>query len=723
MEGKRFKCEGCGKILARTSYYFHKKKHQLENSGDPKIKPTIMFACNVCSLLFDGKNSLEAHSLSHEKNGDEKAHICETCHKGFATSSQLSKHRRCHTGNRRFVCIVCSLGFTRKHNLSRHLLTHGSQKYKCLVCNVGYANEINLKHHQRKHEDVFHSQNLKAKVWKSKLKNSVTSKEPIKNAATMKQNAKISNVKSPNGGSQIMCSNAITKRVYKGLLDLQMSLKHLKLGVTSAEGDVSDAPSSQTSSDAITVVNETDITSFPVPPIIENRSVTVIVTQEKIIINLNISENSDKPVSEKPESIDSENCEESHSENEESIQASTMPNNQSGEDEGNFVEESTEDATTAMSNSQNHMVDHESYVDNTKTTQIEKVMKSLNYQKIIRRDVVKHVKDGKVSFTCNRCDFNCSDLLSMKMHVKSQAHKTFTCRLCGKLYHNQTLLKRHLRIHSGEKPYQCEICDKRFVCVNGLQVHRMSHSSERPHHCSICGKGFSNTGARNEHERIHTGEKRHQCETCGKNFTHRATLKRHIVTHSDERPFKCEECPKAFALYFLLKQHSTIHTGEKRFKCIKCGKAFRSSSHLSRHKRGRCRSMYFSLHNVNVVDKEEPDDNVYKSYNDNEGNEVANIELDVESADSNMASETTFENQTTESLGQENNVSGKDDDGIAIPMQEVVVSGRNVTVESSDLSDSLYQCTGCLSTFTELETAANHECFNSDIGNEAQTAS
>lgn len=210
-------------------------------------------------------------------------------------------------------------------------------------------------------------------------------------------------------------------------------------------------------------------------------------------------------------------------------------------------------------------------------------------------------------------------------------HQCFDCK---KFFSRSCHLKRHMFLHSQERPYSCDLCDKSFNRVDRLNSHRLQHSGERPFSCEHCGKSF----ARSENLRVHipsclakkskiVGEriermfkcdicsksfqsakylKKHsllherksfQCKTCSSNFATNKELCEHTKSHATERPYLCSECGLRFVRHDYLVVHMRRHKGEKPYKCRFCEKGFPRATDLTVHERYHTGELEFgSMH-------------------------------------------------------------------------------------------------------------------------------
>ncbi|XP_052000329.1 zinc finger protein 865-like [Xyrauchen texanus] len=194
---------------------------------------------------------------------------------------------------------------------------------------------------------------------------------------------------------------------------------------------------------------------------------------------------------------------------------------------------------------------------------------------------------------------------------------------------------------SGDvRPYLCSVCGRGFARRETLRRHDRIHTGEKSHHCSVCGKYFREAFHLSKHHTVHSGEKNFKCILCGKDFGYAQSLKRHGKLHqkgeleevpttpsggnlncypssggsliqggqgsstsfysytqdikpqtSNPQPpprlYTCAICWKSFRHHFhLTAHHQTVHEGggEKLFSCEVCGKAFAYSNSLTRHR-------------------------------------------------------------------------------------------------------------------------------------------
>lgn len=83
--------------------------------------------------------------------------------------------------------------------------------------------------------------------------------------------------------------------------------------------------------------------------------------------------------------------------------------------------------------------------------------------------------------------------------------KNFICELCYGAFRSSYHLKRHILIHTGEKPFECDVCDMRFIQKYHLERHKRVHSGEKPYQCERCMQSFSRTDRLLRHKRMCQG--------------------------------------------------------------------------------------------------------------------------------------------------------------------------------------------------------------------------
>ncbi|XP_072270984.1 transcription factor Sp2 isoform X2 [Pyxicephalus adspersus] len=124
----------------------------------------------------------------------------------------------------------------------------------------------------------------------------------------------------------------------------------------------------------------------------------------------------------------------------------------------------------------------------------------LQMEQALSGEIQPGVKRRRVACTCP----NCKD---GEKGWGPPGRKRHVCHIpeCGRTFRKTSLLRAHVRLHTGERPFVCNwgFCTKRFTRSDELQ----------------------------RHARTHTGDKRFECPHCQKRFTRSDHVSKHFKTH------------------------------------------------------------------------------------------------------------------------------------------------------------------------------------------------
>ncbi|BFZ06977.1 hypothetical protein BsWGS_10016 [Bradybaena similaris] len=102
------------------------------------------------SLLMPNSNS---GGITPPRKESRRNDTCEFCGKVFKNCSNLTVHRRSHTGEKPYKCNLCSYACAQSSKLTRHMKTHGrlgKDVYTCKFCNMPFSVPSTLEKHMRK---------------------------------------------------------------------------------------------------------------------------------------------------------------------------------------------------------------------------------------------------------------------------------------------------------------------------------------------------------------------------------------------------------------------------------------------------------------------------------------------------------------------------------------------------------------------------------------------
>jgi len=139
----------------------------------------------------------------------------------------------------------------------------------------------------------------------------------------------------------------------------------------------------------------------------------------------------------------------------------------------------------------------------------------------------------------------------MRGHDSTIDQRRFECYMCHRGFADSSVLRMHLRTHTGERPFECKLCGQSFTQESNLRRHTRTHTGERPFVCGICDRSFSQSNNLKAHMSLHSvatsaGFSSNEevtpvtvvmwpCDECGAQFTRRSKLERHRLSHTKPR--------------------------------------------------------------------------------------------------------------------------------------------------------------------------------------------
>ncbi|NXQ65675.1 SP2 factor, partial [Quiscalus mexicanus] len=124
----------------------------------------------------------------------------------------------------------------------------------------------------------------------------------------------------------------------------------------------------------------------------------------------------------------------------------------------------------------------------------------LQMEQALSGDIQPGEKRRRMACTCP----NCKD---GDKRPGDGGKKKHICHIpeCGRTFRKTSLLRAHVRLHTGERPFVCNwvFCGKRFTRSDELQRHARTHTGDKRFECAQCQKRFMRSDHLTKHYKTH----------------------------------------------------------------------------------------------------------------------------------------------------------------------------------------------------------------------------
>ncbi|XP_074645057.1 zinc finger protein 236-like [Tubulanus polymorphus] len=519
------KCEQCPKSFKKPSDLV---RHKRIHSGE---KP---FICEICQRAFTVKSTLDCHFKTH--TGAEKMFKCHVCSSLFSTKGSLKVHMRLHTGAKPFKCPHCDVTFRtsghRKSHIAQHFKPATAKKRRVPARDFETLHQMSLMVPGTENEEqsantgnqVIHlDSNALQQGGVIPLSFSITDNmgntlNDASVAAQVLQGLEGVQLQLPGNIAQgIQITNILqdTLQVDPNLLhQIQQLQQQQQQQGTIAQGiqvsnSIQTVPTTASMTEAVNpniIVQQTALsnlnaaaaegTAVPVTmlPDIQTAPVADLMQTKPFIVRVDQNQQHQTHLSEH-------------------IAASGSDLTGLTDVQANPVSVIGDNQTT-LTNTQQNLISNLTNIPTVINIQAD--MSHVMDGTVSDVGVVPELEDEQ-SHVCHECHKEFKRVCQLKDHVK-QCHGISDI---GQTNTDNSSVSKNL-------PHQCNICGKAFAKPSMLERHRRIHTGERPFVCNICNKAFNQTNALQIHYKKHTGEKNYKCPYCDASFVQKGNLKTHI---------------------------------------------------------------------------------------------------------------------------------------------------------------------------------------------------